>query len=230
MKLCWLDLRKKNDLTPAVLEEAVHQRLDGVVASSVADLADLPPTVKKVLFPDGPELPEDFGQADIVIVTPEKHGEPAVLAARHPGVEFGRYVEIVDAATLEVACQAAATERWSLLWFRDPTKIPLEIVIAAGKAAKGTGSLITVAQDVEEAEIIFGVLELGSDGVMLAPAKVGDATALKASAVSRTPTSTWSSSPSRPPRTSAWGSGPASTLSRTSARTRASWWARTPRA
>ncbi|MFE4533239.1 3-dehydroquinate synthase II family protein [Streptomyces anulatus] len=187
MKLCWLDLRKKNDLTPAVLEEAVHQRLDGVVASSVADLADLPPTVKKVLFPDGPELPEDFGQADIVIVTPEKHGEPAVLAARHPGVEFGRYVEIVDAATLEVACQAAATERWSLLWFRDPTKIPLEIVIAAGKAAKGTGSLITVAQDVEEAEIIFGVLELGSDGVMLAPAKVGDATALKASAVSRTP-------------------------------------------
>lgn len=109
MKLCWLDLRKKNDLTPAVLEEAVHQRLDGVVASSVADLADLPPTVKKVLFPDGPELPEDFGQADIVIVTPEKHGEPAVLAARHPGVEFGRYVEIVDAATLEVACQAAAT-------------------------------------------------------------------------------------------------------------------------
>ncbi|QGZ50976.1 3-dehydroquinate synthase II family protein [Streptomyces sp. QHH-9511] len=187
MKLCWLDLRTKNELTPAILEEAVHQRIDGVVASSVEDLADLPPTVKKVLFPRGAALPENFGEADVVVVNPAEHGDPAVLAARHPEVEFGRYVEIVDAETLEVACRSAATEKWSVLWFRDPTKIPLEIVIAAGKAAKGTGSLITIAQDVEEAEIIFGVLELGSDGVMLAPARVGDATGLKAAAVSRTP-------------------------------------------
>jgi 3-amino-4-hydroxybenzoic acid synthase len=94
-------------------------------------------------------------------------------------------VEIVDAETLEDACQSARTEQWSLLLFRDPTKIPLEIVIAASAAAKG--SLITVAADVEEAEIIFGVLEHGSDGVMMAPKKVGDATALKTVVNAETP-------------------------------------------
>lgn len=91
----------------------------------------------------------------------------------------------MDAPTLERACEAARVRDNSVLSFRDPTKIPLEIVIAA--AASATGRIITVAKDVEEAEIIFGVLELGSDGVLLAPEKVGDATALRGAAADRTP-------------------------------------------
>lgn len=179
MKLCWLDTRNTGELTDAVVEEAVHQRIDAIVAAEPAALAGLPPTVTRVLMPDGP-LPEDFGAADVVVVDPLVHGEPAELAKLFPDVQFGRYVEIVDADTLEVACQAARQERYSVLFFRDPTKIPLEIVIAA--AAGSSGSIITVAADVTEAEIIFGVLELGSDGVMMRPAAVGDATALKAAA------------------------------------------------
>ena len=184
MKLTWLDICGAAH-KQAVLEEALHQRLDGIVSDSLVDLADLPPTVKKVFFPHGTEieeLPDDLGAADVVIVDPRVHGTPAELSVVYPGVAFGRFVEIVDAATLEDACRSARTEEWSLLLFRDPTKIPLEIVIAA--AAGAEGSLITVAGDVAEAEIIFGVLEHGSDGVMLAPNAVGDATALKqASAV-----------------------------------------------
>lgn len=185
MKLSWLDIRAAADAKAAIIQEALHHRVDGIVADDVADLADLPPTVKKVLFPWGKPLPEQLGAADVVIVNPAEHGEPADLALRHPDVEFGRFVEIIDAPTLEDACQAARTERWSVLLFRDPTKIPLEIVIAA--AARATGSIITIAQDAEEAEIIFGVLELGSDGVMMAPAKVGDAAALKATSETGTP-------------------------------------------
>ncbi|GGV21813.1 3-dehydroquinate synthase II [Kitasatospora herbaricolor] len=185
MKLSWLDIRKTDEAKAAILQEALHYRLDGIVADDPAEFEQLPPTVQKVLFPQGKPLPESFGSADIVIVDPAQHGEPAELALRHPEVEFGRFVEIIDADTLEDACQSARTEKWSLLLFRDPTKIPLEIVIAA--AAKSTGSLITIAQDVEEAEIIFGVLELGSDGVMMAPAKVGDAAALRNSAEFESP-------------------------------------------
>ncbi|MGO1051415.1 3-dehydroquinate synthase II family protein [Crossiella sp. CA198] len=184
MKLCWLDVRATDDARSAILEEAIHQRVDGIVAATPEDLETLPPTVKKVLFPQGRPLPEDFGGADVVILDPVAHGEPAELALRHPEVEFGRFVEIIDAPTLEDACQAARNDRWAVLLFRDPTKIPLEIVIAA--AARSTGSIITIAQDVEEAEIIFGVLELGSDGVLMAPRRVGDATALKQAAVTET--------------------------------------------
>lgn len=183
MKLCWLDVRNANGTKQAILEEALHQRVDAIVASDAADLADLPPTVKRVLFAGGNSLPESFGAADIVVVDPLQHGDTAELSKKFPEVEFARFVEIVDAETLEDACHAAANERWSVLSFRDPTKIPLEIVLAA--ADKANGSIITQVADVEEAEIVFGVLEHGSDGVMMAPQSVGDATELKAAAVGR---------------------------------------------
>jgi 3-amino-4-hydroxybenzoic acid synthase len=179
VKLCWLDMRAVESA-----KEAIHQRVDGIVVSNVADLEPLPPTVKKVLFLQADALPEDFGPADIVIVDPATHGEPAVLARTYPSVEFGRFVEVVDAESLEWACEAARRDSWSLLLFRDPTKIPLEIVLAA--AAKASGSIITAVADVEEAEIVFGVLEHGSDGVMMPPKAVGDATNLKLAAQGRT--------------------------------------------
>jgi 3-amino-4-hydroxybenzoic acid synthase len=182
VKLTWLDIRSAGD-KQAFVQEALHQRVDGIVSDDLADFAQLPPTVKKVLFTQGKPLPEALEPADVVIVGPQ--GDLDGLAAAHPAVEFGRYVEIVDAATLEDACVSARSDRWSLLYFRDPTKIPLEIVIAA--AAQATGSMVTIASDVVEAEIIFGVLEHGSDGVMLAPAAVGDATALKAASVTDSP-------------------------------------------
>ncbi|ANS67688.1 3-dehydroquinate synthase [Streptomyces lincolnensis] len=182
MKLCWLDIRETDTARAAIVEEAVHQRIDAIVADQAADLASLPPTVKRVLVPKGP-LPEAFEGVDLVIVDPAVHGTTAELALQHPGTEFGRFTEIVDADTLEQACASARTEAWSLLLFRDPTKIPLEIVLAA--AAGADGSIITVAHDTEEAEIIFGVLEHGSDGVLLAPSAVGDATALRAAADDR---------------------------------------------
>ena len=185
MKISWLDIRALQDIKAAVVEEALHARIDGIVADDPADFSPLPPTVKKVLFPRGKALPDDLEGADVVIVDPAEHGTTAELSLRHPGVEFGRFVEITDAETLEEACRSARSERWSVLLFRDPTKIPLEIVIAA--AARADGNLVTVAADTEEAGIIFGVLEHGSDGVMMAPRAVGDASALKASATPGSP-------------------------------------------
>ncbi|MQA79846.1 MAG: 3-dehydroquinate synthase II family protein [Streptosporangiales bacterium] len=182
MKLCWLDVRKTNGVKDAILEEAVHQRVDGIVAADLADLETLPPTTRRVYFPQGGEVPSDL-KADIVILGPEAYGDRAALAATHPTVEFGRFVEITDAESLELACEVARSDRWAVLLFRDPTKIPLEIVLAA--ANKAEGSIITGVQDVEEAEIVFGVLEHGSDGVMLTPQTVGDATKLKAAADDR---------------------------------------------
>lgn len=182
-KLCWLDVRNTNGVKDAIVEEAVHQRVDGIVADDVADFKTLPPTTRKVLFPGDGDVPEDLTAADIVILGPQAYQRHAELAAAHPTIEFGRFVEIVDADSLELACQVAKTDRWAVLLFRDPTKIPLEIVLAAAEKAKG--SIITGVEDVEEAEIVFGVLEHGSDGVMLAPHAVGDATSLKAAAHDR---------------------------------------------
>jgi 3-amino-4-hydroxybenzoic acid synthase len=180
VKLCWLDLRGTcPDVRDAIVQEAIHQRIDAIVASDPGDLADLPPTITKVLMPGTADVPP--GAADIVIV-PYGGPDRSRLADAHPGTQFGRFVEVTDAETLGHACLAARQDPWSVLRFRDPTKIPLEIVIAA--ASGESGNILTVAADPEEAAIIFGVLEHGPAGVLMAPERVGDATALKRAAAS----------------------------------------------
>jgi 3-amino-4-hydroxybenzoic acid synthase len=185
VRVCWLDIRTLDDsLKGPVLEEAVHQRADGVVSDDPADLQQLPPTVKRVLFPPAGPVPVGISPeaADVVIIDPVGHGcTPGQLAVRYPEMQFGRFVEVTDAPSLDAACKSAIEDSWSLLQFRDPTKIPLEIVLAAADTANG--QIVTVVADPQEAEIVFGVLERGSDGVMMAAAKVGDATAVKGAAL-----------------------------------------------
>jgi 3-amino-4-hydroxybenzoic acid synthase len=182
VKLCWIDIRGTEQAPrAAILEEAVHQRIDGVLSDDVADFALLPPTLKKVLLPAGQGLPEDLTGADIVLLDEQaSRTVTAEYRQQHSSVSFGRFVEIIDAETLESACAATVSQPWSLLLFRDPTKIPLEIVLAAAEGAEG--QTITIVEDVEEAQIVFGVLERGSDGVLMAVRAVGDATALKTAA------------------------------------------------
>jgi 3-amino-4-hydroxybenzoic acid synthase len=169
-----LDIRDAGEATAAIVEEAIHQRVDAILASDPAALAPIPPTVKRVLLAGGGPLPESLDNVDLII-TPE--GWPSTVDLSAPGPEYGQFVDVVDAASLERACMAARTQAWSVLHFKDPTKIPLEIVLAA--ADKAEGSIITTVADVEEAEIVYGVLERGSDGVLMAPRRVGDATALR---------------------------------------------------
>jgi 3-amino-4-hydroxybenzoic acid synthase len=186
MKFCWLDLRSLDPgadgaLADAVRTEAVHQRIDAVVAADPAQLAGLPPTVTKVLMPGAAGLPEDLGAADIVIVDATRPADYAEVAARQPAMAYGRYVEVTGPDSLDLACRCARTDAWTVLNFRDPTKIPLEIVLAAAVGAEG--SIITMATDPTDAAVLFGVLEHGSDGVLMAPRAVGDATRLKAASV-----------------------------------------------
>ncbi|YAL83262.1 3-dehydroquinate synthase II family protein [Dermacoccaceae bacterium W4C1] len=174
-RLCWLDLRETEN-REAVLEEALHQGVDGIVSDDPAHLEGLPPTITRVLLSEG-GLTVDPGPADVVVgaFSPTERAE---VAAAHPQLRVGVYVDVEDAATLQVACDAAASENLTVIRFRDPTKIPLEIVLAA--AASADGAVVTMAHDVEEADIIYGVLEHGSDGVLMPARRVGDATALRA--------------------------------------------------
>ena len=172
---CWLDLRGSGTSRRAIVEEAVHLRFDAIVADDPADLAGLPPTVTRVLAVAG-DLPDDLGQADLVLVDPTRHGTPARLAEDRPGVRFGSRVDVTDAGSLDVACGRVRRDEITVLRFHDPTHIPLEIVLAAGDRADGL--VITEVDGVDEASVHLTVLERGPDGVLLHPAGVGDATKL----------------------------------------------------
>ncbi|WP_305784001.1 3-dehydroquinate synthase II [Symbioplanes lichenis] len=172
-KQCWLDLRGTGHWLDAARTEAIHQRFDAVLADDPADLEGLPPTVTRVLAPAGP-VPADLGAVDLVLLAPDRMHE----AKSHPGTRFGTRHDVIDPATLEAACRAVRHDECTLLTFRDPTNIPMEIVLAAADGAPGT--IITAVRDVQDARVHLSVLEHGPDGVLLAPREPGDATRLAA--------------------------------------------------
>jgi 3-amino-4-hydroxybenzoic acid synthase len=181
MKLAWIDVRQLDGLASAVVEEAIHAGIHGVLAADPDRLRNLPPTVTRVgvvptTVAPGPAAGDLAEVADVLVLAEERRGDRARLAASHPDKEIGVLVEVRDQATLDLACRCAAETSWTVIDFRDPTKIPLEIVLAA--ADKAEGRVVTIVHDLEEAEIVLGVLERGSDGVLLAPRAVGDATEL----------------------------------------------------
>ncbi|WP_432839184.1 3-dehydroquinate synthase II family protein [Dactylosporangium sp. CA-092794] len=185
MKQCWLDIRAADALKSALCSEAIHRGFDAIVAADPADLAGLPPTVTRVLLVTGPDLPEETGDADLVVVDPALHGEPGRLAQRYPGVRLGGYVEVTDAESLADACASVTRDAVTVLRFADPTNIPLEIVLAA--AADAHGLIITTLERAEDAPVHLGILQHGPDGLMLAAAVPGEAGRLKDAVEHRTP-------------------------------------------
>ncbi|SHM70202.1 3-dehydroquinate synthase II family protein [Cryptosporangium aurantiacum] len=182
---CWLDLRNLGEVTDVVREEALHAGFNAFLAADPADLGALPPTVTRVLVPKGPDLPHDVGTADLVVVDPAVHGTAGRLAAAYPGTRLGTYLEVTDADTLAAACESARRDPCTVLRFRDPTNIPLEIVLAA--AANADGLIVTVIGDAVEGAVHADVLEHGPGGVLLEAAQPGEATRLAAAVRHRSP-------------------------------------------
>lgn len=178
MKFAWIDLRTvPAEHREAVVDAAIHARVDGIVDSDPERLALLPNTVKRVLAPGAPA----GGQGpDGMIVLREVTDIDSLgaLESVHRGGEkdTAAWVNVVDDPTLKLACEAARELPFTVVEFKDPTKIPLEIVIAAADASPG--QLICQAVDVEEAQIIVDVLEKGSEGVLVAPRSANDVFAL----------------------------------------------------
>lgn len=166
----WIDVRgvaegERN----AYIQAALHHRVDGIVSDDPAALAELPPTVRRILVVDGASEQVEPGAADVII----GEGVPATA----DDAESGVHVVVSDAPSLTVACQVVREVGWTLLTFTDPTKIPLEIVIAA--AENSNGRTVTVVNDIEDAGIVALVLEHGSDGVLLKPRSASDIATLQ---------------------------------------------------
>ncbi|MEI5523321.1 3-dehydroquinate synthase II family protein [Streptomyces brasiliscabiei] len=93
-----------------------------------------------------------------------------------PRTPVAGFVDVRDDRTLQLSCVGAMALPYTVIHFADPTKIPLEIVLAAAESAEG--KLVTVVGDLEEAAIVFDVLERGSDGILFTPRSADDVFAL----------------------------------------------------
>ncbi|MBU9764885.1 3-dehydroquinate synthase II family protein [Mycobacterium sp. TNTM28] len=171
----WIDVRGlDDDLRDAVMQAAIHQRIDGIVSDDLMLLSDLPPTIRRVLAIGADTATDEVTEhtVDVILI------DAAASAATPPAVstEWGTQLVVSDARTLHHACDAVRAVPWTVLTFTDPTKIPLEIVIAA--AENSGGRTITVVNDITDAEIVKLVLEHGSDGLLLSPSSADDVVTL----------------------------------------------------
>lgn len=194
MKFAWIDIRSvPSDQRAAVVDAAVHARLDAIVDSDLEVLATLPPTIRKVLLPRDASsaaapAADEFEPpvADVVAFPAADQAALDKLRLRYLAGDkaTAAFVDVVDEPSLNLACAAAIALPHTVVGFKDPTKIPLEIVIAAADHADG--QLICQVSSLEEAEIVVGVLEKGSEGVMLAPSGADEVFRLAALLGSRT--------------------------------------------
>ncbi|MEV7095004.1 3-dehydroquinate synthase II [Amycolatopsis sp. NPDC051045] len=167
MKHAWIDVRAVPAAQlEAVVDAAVHAKAQAVVSADAELLAKLPPTVTGVLV----------GEGDAPVRVTAVDDEDALADLVRTDGDRAGWVHVRDDRTLQLACAAAIELPYAIVEFADPTKIPLEIVLAA--ADKAPGQLITVCADLEEAAIVVDVLERGSEGVLLAPHTADDVFAL----------------------------------------------------
>ena len=185
----WVDVRAlQGAARDAVVQAAINYGLDGIVADDPELLAGLPPTIRRILTGGAQSAAAGKSRPDKKKGDADKAADPAapftpdlvlteatdLRAGDTPAA--GVHVVVSDAATLGHACDLVRVTPWTVLTFTDPTKIPLEIVIAA--AENSGGKTVTVVNDIEDAGIVKLVLEHGSDGLLLAPRHADDVVAL----------------------------------------------------
>jgi 3-amino-4-hydroxybenzoic acid synthase len=190
VKYAWVDLRSVSiDQRNSVVDAAIHARVDAAIDDDLETLSKLPPTVRRVLACGAGSEPAPGADLDDLIVLREvaDADQLGALRTRHYKGEqsVAALVHVIDDRTLSLACDSAIALPYTVVQFRDPTKIPLEIVIAA--ADHSEGQLICQAGDLEEAQIIIDVLEKGSEGVLMAPRDANDVFALTEVLRAKTP-------------------------------------------
>ncbi|AKT37628.1 3-dehydroquinate synthase II [Chondromyces crocatus] len=81
---------------------------------------------------------------------------------------YRAYVD--DGSSLHESIREGSRHAYLMVRFRDPTNIPLELVIATLQATRTVLiKEISTATDVDDAIVTLGVMEVGADGVMFSP-------------------------------------------------------------
>jgi 3-amino-4-hydroxybenzoic acid synthase len=126
---------------------------------------------------DGAIASLDGRVADVVIAS----ASSAVLAeARRRGLSTCLRCHVDDATSLHRAITEGQANDYVAIRFKDPTNIPLELVIASLQASSTVLIKEIEPGDREDALVVLGVMEVGADGILYRPHSVTDVVELEA--------------------------------------------------
>jgi len=104
---------------------------------------------------------------DVVVASPDVQ---VLKKAAEQGLKTCYRAYVDDGASLHQSIQEGVHHAYLMIRFRDPTNIPLELVIASLQATHTVLiKEINTPTDVDDAIVTLGVMEVGADGVMFSP-------------------------------------------------------------
>jgi 3-dehydroquinate synthase II/3-amino-4-hydroxybenzoic acid synthase len=187
----WFDAREglTLDRDHALVERLVNAGLfTGVVTKSAgadAWAGRLPPRFSIVVEVDSaddlPKIEALRGRAvgegkERVLVASADRG--LLSKAKGAGLSTCLCAYVDDHDSLHASIAGGADHAYLRVRFRDPTNIPLELVIATLQATETVLVKEIAAGDVDDAIVTLGVMEVGADGVLFTPRSQGEYDAL----------------------------------------------------
>jgi 3-amino-4-hydroxybenzoic acid synthase len=167
----WIDVRNCNseDIAEIVGAAAEHQ-IEAVVANAdtEAKIGARPAGLQWVTFKDADKGPFAVNTgSDIRVHSLNGHAPGLLSSHSRLSKNDGILIDVDNKDRLDEACAAVRAGMLTVIRFKDPTKIPLEIVLAAG--SRRGAKIMTFVSDLDEASVVMSVLESGPDGVIMAP-------------------------------------------------------------
>ncbi len=160
----WFDLRDKNPDDWADIVNASPIQYVLVRPKSVGkDKGQLGAKIKPIYWVTKADELKKADAGDTVVSS----DETILQAASEMGLKCGYYTKIVDQQTMEAAWERGIHYDYLLVELDDETNIPLELLIAQIEQHKAQTGLFKVVRSVEELKVVSGVLEKGTDGVVL---------------------------------------------------------------
>lgn len=161
----WLDLRNINSIAEAekITTGLVVQNI--MVKPSILSNSDsnLGRRIKLIFYVEKAEEIKVLKKEDIVV----SEDENILALAKSKSMKRGIYVKVTDRETLDKAWKLGINYEYLIIEFKDPTNIPLELVIAEIEDNKASTTLLKVVDSIEDAMVASQVLERGADGVVL---------------------------------------------------------------
>ena len=159
--------------TPELLSRAMQSGYTGALMTvdGVDALApQLPSSAKKVVVVENEaalaplKLRPDFGELVIASASHEMLGRLAL-----DGVCTALRAFVDDARSLHDAIHVGKQHAYVMMSFKDPTNIPLELVIASLQFSNTLLIKEISSEAMEDALVTQGVMEVGADGVLFTP-------------------------------------------------------------
>jgi 3-amino-4-hydroxybenzoic acid synthase len=176
----WIDIRncKSEDIADIVATAADHQ-IEAVITNAHADemVGARPAGIQWVTFKDASNSPTSVNTGpDLCVHSFNGHASDLLASQLRLSKKDGILIEVDDKDRLDEACAAVRAGMLTVIRFKDPTKIPLEIVLAAG--SRRGAKIMTFVSDLDEASVVMSVLESGPDGVIMTPRSAAEVEAL----------------------------------------------------